>query len=87
VRLKFGRKRANQAKLLVLDRNTFVTVVSECDLVSEQIADLARRRLMSMRLAEVLPQLSQQIEKTKIAPNSLCCSAVEEFQKSSSGQY
>jgi len=44
--------------LLVFDRNTFVTLISECDLVSEQIADLARRRLMSARLAEVLPHLS-----------------------------
>ena len=32
--------------------------VSECALVSELIADLARRRLISTRLAEVLPLLS-----------------------------
>jgi CRP-like cAMP-binding protein/cytochrome P450 len=45
-------------KLLVFDRDTFVAVVSECDLVSDQIADLARRRLMSTRLAEALPHLT-----------------------------
>ena len=55
-------------KLLVLSRDTFVTVVSEGDLVSEQIADLARRRLMSTRLAEVLPQLSQQ-QLNRFLPN------------------
>jgi CRP-like cAMP-binding protein/cytochrome P450 len=55
-------------RILVLDRNTFITFVSECDLVSEQIADLARRRLMSTRLAEVLPQLSQQ-QLNRLLPN------------------
>ncbi len=55
-------------KLLVLDRSTFITVVSESDLVSGQIAELARRRFMSTRLAEVLPELSQQ-QLTRFLPN------------------
>jgi len=56
------------ATVLVLDRETFITIVSECDLVSEQIADMVRRRVMATRLAETLPQLSPQ-QLARYLPN------------------
>ncbi len=56
------------ATVLVLDRETFITIVSECDLVSEQIADMVRRRVMATRLAETLPQLSPQ-QVARYLPN------------------
>jgi len=54
--------------VLVLDRETFITIVSECDLVSVQIADMVRRRVMAIRLAETLPQLSPQ-QAARYLPN------------------
>lgn len=50
--------------LLILDREMFINIVSECDLVSAQIADKVRQRVMATRLAETLPRLSpQQVER------------------------
>jgi CRP-like cAMP-binding protein/cytochrome P450 len=54
--------------VLVLDRQTFITIVSECDLVSAQIADMVRRRVMATRLAETLPRLSA-LQVARYLPN------------------
>jgi CRP-like cAMP-binding protein/cytochrome P450 len=54
--------------VLVLDRETFITIVSEGDLVSAQIADIVRRRVMATRLAETLPRLSPQ-QVARYLPN------------------
>jgi len=51
---------ATDVTVLVLNRETFITIVSECDLVSAQIADTVRQRVMATRLAETLPRLSRQ---------------------------
>lgn len=59
---------ATNVTVMVIDRETFITIVSECDLVSAQIADMVRRRVMATRLAETLPQLSQQ-QVTRYLPN------------------
>ncbi len=45
-------------KTLVVDRDTFVEMIAESDLVSEQIAGTIRRRIMAVRLAEALPRLT-----------------------------
>jgi CRP-like cAMP-binding protein/cytochrome P450 len=54
--------------VLVLNRETFITIVSECDLVSAQIADMVRQRVMATRLAETLPRLSPQ-QVARYLPN------------------
>ena len=55
---------ATDVTVLVLGRQTFINIVSECDLVSAQIADKVRQRVMATRLAETLPRLSpQQVER------------------------
>jgi CRP-like cAMP-binding protein/cytochrome P450 len=59
---------ATNVTLLVLDRETFITIVAECDLVSAQIADMVRRRVMATRLAETLPQLSPE-QVARYLPN------------------
>jgi cytochrome P450/CRP-like cAMP-binding protein len=45
-------------KVLVMRRDVFVNTVTEADLLSSDIAHLARRRFLAHRLAEALPQLS-----------------------------
>jgi putative ABC transport system ATP-binding protein len=56
------------AAVLILSRETFITIVSECDLVSAQIADMVRQRVMATRLAETLPRLSPQ-QVARYLPN------------------
>jgi cytochrome P450/CRP-like cAMP-binding protein len=45
-------------KVLVMRREAFVNTVTEADLLSSDIALLARRRFLAHRLGEALPQLS-----------------------------
>lgn len=47
--------------VLAIDRETFLELVSEHDLVSEEIAELARRRAISRQLAESLPGMTPEM--------------------------
>ncbi len=46
-------------RALVVDRETFVGMISESDVVSEQIAEMVRRRTTATRLSDALPHLDR----------------------------
>ncbi|MDB6036293.1 MAG: putative cytochrome [Verrucomicrobiales bacterium] len=48
----------NTVKTLVLDRDTFTSMVADSDLLSDQIASVVRRRYMANLLAQALPRLN-----------------------------
>jgi CRP-like cAMP-binding protein/cytochrome P450 len=54
------RAASDSVEVLVLDREEFIAMVSNSDLVSRQIADVVRRRIMSNRLAATLPGLTDE---------------------------
>lgn len=51
---------SDPVEALVLGREEFIAMVTTSDLVSDQIADILRRRVMSTRLAATLPSLTSQ---------------------------
>jgi CRP-like cAMP-binding protein len=54
--------------VVILSREAFISIVSESDLVSAQIADMVRQRIMATRLAETLPRLSPE-QVARYLPN------------------
>lgn len=52
------RATSDSVQVLVLGREEFITMVAECDFVSERIAEVVRRRAMTTRLAATLPHLT-----------------------------
>ena len=58
---------SGDVELLELDRDAFVELVAETDLISDEIAELLERRLVSTTLASSLPRLSLE-QVARIAP-------------------
>lgn len=59
-RIASVRAVSSSVEALVLGREEFIGMVTNSDLVSDQIADILRRRVMSTRLAATLPALTSQ---------------------------
>jgi cytochrome P450/CRP-like cAMP-binding protein len=60
---------AGPAEVLVLDRDSFLSIVEELDLIEEEIAALLRRRSAELALARALPSLSRE-QIAGVAPAS-----------------
>lgn len=59
------------AECAILDKEDFLHIVCEGDLVSDEIARLLRRRLMSLRLMEAMPRLTA-FDVERHLPNFEC---------------
>lgn len=57
--------------LLRLDRDTFLTLVAESDLLGQELGRLLQRRFMRKAIAEALPRLSGQLAVTALEGMSL----------------